>query len=137
MQYSDPQRTGEIVTPNPISWWRKNYVRTYCVAIALAVVPLTAFLFGAHNLVGRELIKGLVTQSSRSGKIMAALIERRLLEGTTFLKAFAERPDVVQSWRNGKVSELEVALARAQNLNPDFSTIGVYNEAGILIGSSP
>lgn len=110
---------------------------TYVVAISLAVVPLTAFVFGAHRMLSREVTQRLVTQSSRSGKLLAALVERPLLDNATFLEAFAERPSVLQYWREQQTTELAAALTRIRELRSTFAAVGVYDSNGTLRAVSP
>src|SRR5690349_13869611 len=113
------------VGEKPASWWRRNFVRTYFVAVGLAVIPLTAFLFGAHNLLKRQAAKNIVQQSSRTGKMLASLVERTLGDSATFLQGFTERPDVLRSWERADQQELASTLARAHRLRPDFYAIGL------------
>ncbi len=115
----------------------RNLIHTYLVAVGLAVIPLSIFIFGAHNLIKRETTSRLVTQSSRSGQMFAGLIERPLLESISFLQAFAERPDVQAHWQRSENGDLASSLDRAHQLRSDFAAIGLYDVSGALRSSTP
>ncbi|MGH9642319.1 MAG: hypothetical protein ACRD3Q_07815, partial [Terriglobales bacterium] len=109
---------------------RGNLVRTYLVAIALAVIPLVAFIVGAHKLLQRETTKSLVSQSSRSGRMFAGFIEQRLHAATAFLQSMAERRDVIELWQAKNTPELGAIVERSLQLWPDFTAVGLYDHTG-------
>jgi PAS domain S-box-containing protein len=116
---------------------RRNVFRAYLIAIGLAVVPLTAFIIGAHRVLVHENTKRIFTQSSRSGKVFAALVERPLTDSTTYLQGFAQRSDVVSLWQRGSDDALATLLAKAHKLRPGFTALGLYDRDGRLRATSP
>ena len=113
-----------------------NIVRTYLVAIALAVVPLSVFIVGAHDLLRRETAKSLVKQSSRSGQMFAGLVEQRLRASTVFLQEFAQRTVVLNRLRKADTGGLATVLKQEQNAWPDFTSISLYDRNGSLVAAS-
>lgn len=99
----------------PVPGWG-NRLPTYVVAIGLAALPFTAFAVGAHRLLWREVTERTVVQSSLSGRLLAALVERPLLDSVTFLQAFADRPSVLQHRRDPNDRELTLHALRRENL---------------------
>ncbi|HWX53493.1 MAG TPA: ATP-binding protein [Verrucomicrobiae bacterium] len=116
---------------------RRNLFRAYLIAIGLAVLPLTAFIIVAHRVLLHETTKRLITQSSRSGKAFAALVERPLTDSTAYLQGFAERSDVAPQWRRGNNDALATMLARTHKLRPGFTALGLYDRSGKLRAVSP
>ena len=111
-------------------------MRAYLVAIGLAVIPLSLFIEGAHRLLIRETTKRVVADSSRVGKQLARAVSRRFADDSNFLQAFAQRPDVMESWHRAD-SDLTQSLERAHKLHPDFAAIGLYDLQGGLKAASP
>src|SRR5258708_22577424 len=116
---------------------RRNVFRAYLVTIGLAVLPLTAFIIGAHRVLLHDTTKRLVTQSSRSGKMFAALVERQLMDSTTYLQGFAQRSEVVSLWQRGSDDALAMLLTKAHKLRPGFTALGLYDRDGKLRATSP
>src|SRR5258708_6115163 len=116
---------------------RRNLFRAYLVTIGLAVLPLSAFILGAHRVLLHETTKRLFTQSSRSGKLLATLVERPLTDSTTYLQSFAQRSDVVSLWQRGSDGALATLLAKAHKLGPRFTALGLYDRDGKLRATSP
>src|ERR1700682_370445 len=117
---------------------RRNIFRAYLIAIGLAVLPLTAFIIGAHRVLVHETTKRIFTQSSRTGKVFAALVERPLTDSTIYLQGFAQRSDVVSLWQQGSNDDaLVTLLGKAHKLRPAFTALGLYGRDGRLRATSP
>lgn len=116
---------------------RRNLVRLYLVAIALAVIPLSVFIVGAHNLLIRTTTRQLVTQSSRSGQMFAGFIGQRLHAGASILQILTERQRVLDLWHNGNALELAAVVDQQKQSWPDFAAVALYDRSGHLRAASP
>src|ERR1700674_748171 len=125
------------ITKKPMPRRRRNLFRAYLIAIGLAVLPLTAFIISAHRVLVHDTTKRLFTQSSRSGKVFAALVERPLADNTAYLQSFAQRSDVVSLWQRGNDAALATLLTKDHKLRPGFTALGVYGLDGRLRAASP
>lgn len=116
---------------------KRNLLRAYLIAIGLAVLPLTAFIIGAHKVLLHETTNRIFTQSSRSGKSFAALVERPLTDNTTYLQSFAQRSDLISQWQRTSDAALATLLAKTHKLRPEFTALGLYGLDGRLRAASP
>jgi signal transduction histidine kinase len=107
------------------------------VTIGLAVLPLSAFIEGAHKLLVHEVTNRVVSDSSNLGKLLATVVAHPLADNARFLEAFAQRPDVTRSWQLQDNRELDAVLSRAHKFRPDFAVIGLYDMNDRLRAVSP
>jgi signal transduction histidine kinase len=124
-------------TQNTTPRRKRNLLRVYLIAIGLAVLPLTAFIIGAHKVLLHETTNQIFTRSARSGKSFAALVERPLTDNTTYLQSFAQRSELVSQWQRTSDATLAALLAKAHKLRPEFAALGLYGVDGRLRATSP
>jgi signal transduction histidine kinase len=120
-----------------VRWWRRNFLHTYLVTIGLAVLPLAAFIEGAHKLLVRQVTNRVLSDSSNLGKLLATVVAHPLADDQRFLEGLAQRPDVTRSWQLKDDRELDAILSRAHKLHPDFAVIGLYDTNARLRAVSP
>jgi signal transduction histidine kinase len=119
------------------AWANGSPVRNYLILIALAVLPVSAFIVGAHKLLVRAVTHRMTTQSGQTVRIVAGLMENHLRQSRIVVESFATRPSVSRLAASGQFSALVPELEEARRLRPDFESIAVYDLTGELRAVTP
>src|SRR5690348_1565298 len=98
------------------SWLRLNPFRSYLVTIALALLPVSVFIFASHKLLLNQLTTRVVTQSSQTSKLIGGLLERHLDERRVLLESFATRPSLLQQMEERRFDKVSNHLQQAKSL---------------------
>ena len=120
-----------------VTWVTATTLRVYVAIFALSVLPLTLFLFAAHNLLVRQVNEKLVTQSVKTGNLIGNLIDTHIEQNKTLLESFATRPDLVRSIEANDFERIQGHLAQGHALRPDFLFLSVYDPSGTMKGIYP
>ncbi|MBI2678862.1 MAG: response regulator [Candidatus Koribacter versatilis] len=119
------------------SYFRDHPLRTYGLVIALGVVPLGMFLFGAHRLINYQQTQQLLKNSSSTGKRVALVIEDSLNDSKRFLQTVAARPDIVEQTKAAGAAATGETLGRVRTIGPQFSALIIYDRDGKKLASDP
>jgi signal transduction histidine kinase len=119
------------------AWLRKNPFRIFLICTVLAVLPLTLFVFTAHNLLLRQLMSQTIARSSQQGRVIGLIVEQHLNEQQVFLQSIALRPDLLHDWEAKDYAHLTESLDRLHTLRPDLLGFGICDVDGILRVASP
>src|SRR5437879_4470708 len=114
------------------AWLRINPFRNYLVTIALAILPVSVFIFASHKLLLNQLTANLIAQSSQSGKLIGFLLERHFEESRILLESFGTRPSLIQQMKAGRFQDVTNHLQQAKKLSTDFESFAVYELDGTL-----
>src|SRR6266446_419907 len=71
------------------AWLRMNPFRNYIVSIALALLPVSIFIFAAHKLLLNQITAKLITQSTQSGRVIGTVLVKHLDDGRIILESFS------------------------------------------------
>lgn len=114
------------------AWITRSPFRLYTTVFALSALPLTLFLFLAHNLLVRQVNQKLVTQSVHTGDLIGNLISTHIQQNKTLLESFATRPDLIRSVKANDFERMQEHLAQGHALRPEFMFMSVYDTAGTM-----
>src|SRR5258707_13231123 len=101
------------------AWLRMNPFRNYMVSIALALLPVSVFIFAAHKLLLRQVTSTVIAQSTQQGGLVGGILVRHLDECRIILESFSTRPSLVQQVEEKKFDEVTKHLEQLLKLQPD------------------
>jgi signal transduction histidine kinase len=119
------------------TWTSGSLVRNYFILIALALLPVSAFIFGAHKLLLRGVTSRMTKQSSQTARIVAGLMENHLNQSRVVVESFATRPALSHLVSTGQYDAAVPHLQEARRLRPDFESVALYDLKGELKAVAP
>jgi signal transduction histidine kinase len=125
------------ITENGKAWMSRGPIRSYIIFIALALLPISAFIVGAHKLLVRAVTTRMTAQSSQTARIVAGLMENHLNQSRVVVESFATRPSLAQQISTGRVAAVVPELEEARRLRPDFESVAIYDLNGDLKAIAP
>ena len=114
----------------PTSSLGRSPLKTYITIAAVAVIPLAAFLFLAHNLLKRDSVARVTAQSSQAAKVYGTLVDQHFTETSVFLQSFAVRREVLRDWQAKRFDAISADLKQLHALRPDFQGFGMFDVDG-------
>jgi PAS domain S-box-containing protein len=119
------------------AWLRMNPFRNYVVSIALALLPVSIFIFAAHKLLLNQVTAKLITQSTQSGRLIGTVLVKHLDDGRIILESFSTRPSLINQIEEKRFDEIAQHLEQLSKLQPDFESARVYGIDGTLKATYP
>ncbi len=113
-------------------WVSRGRWRLYLLFPLLTVLPLAFFAYSAGQLLRHSIEQQAVTESTQIARLSATLVEEHFRQSTAFLESIAERPSLVQAWRQRNLALVETRLGQASALRRDFSFVSVYDPDGTM-----
>jgi PAS domain S-box-containing protein len=111
--------------------------RLYPLFLLLMVLPIGFFA----NYVGRVLRRQAETQaaaeSAQIARVSGALVAEEFGESTAFLQSIALQPTFRKAWMAADLRVVQDRLEQVKALQPDFSSVSVFDLDGTLQASYP
>jgi PAS domain S-box-containing protein len=113
-------------------WASKGRWRLYPLFMLLMVLPIAFFAYSVGQVLRHQTETQAVTESTQIARVSATLVEEHFRHSTAFLESIATRPSFLQAWGDRDLKALELNLAEANRLRPDFAFVSVYDLDGTL-----
>jgi len=98
----------------------------------LMVLPIAFFAYSVGQVLRHQTETEAVTESTQIARVSATLVEQHFSHSTSFLESIATRSSFLQAWAGRDMKALELNLAQALSLRPDFAFVSVYDLDGTL-----
>lgn len=106
--------------------------RSYLVLALCSVLPLLLFLYAADRLLKRNATQTLFQQSEKAASDTGSLLEEKLGETQSILRAIAANPTGREAWAKGNLQALSGELQEAYDLGRQTGYLAIYDEKGSL-----
>jgi PAS domain S-box-containing protein len=118
-------------------WLEKGGWRHRLAVFLLLAPPVALSAALASRLLREEAQTQAVAESAQLARISASSIGEHLDHGRIFLESFATLPMVRQAWSQRDGPAIGLELAKARSLEPDFTSVAVFELDGTLRGVDP
>ncbi len=113
-------------------WVSRGRWRLYPLIMLLMVLPIVFFAYSVGQALRHQTETEAVTESTQIARVSATLVEQHFSHSTSFLESIATRPSFLEAWASRDLKALELNLAQALSLRPDFAFVSVYDLDGTL-----
>ena len=96
------------------------------------LLPIAIFAYSVGRLLRNQSQTHAVTESAQIAHLSATLVEEHFRLGTAFLQSIASRSSFTAAWMEGDQRMVELNLAEAHALRPDFAFLSVFDLDGNL-----
>jgi len=95
-------------------------------------LPVVFLVYSVGQILRHETETQAVTESTQIARVSAALVAERFEQSAAFLDSIATRPSLRQAWEDKDQKMLELALAQAHSLHPEFDIVSLLDLNGTL-----
>jgi len=113
-------------------WISKGRWRIHILLVLLMLLPIAIFAYSVGRLLRNQVQTHAVTESAQIAHVSATLVGEHFRQSAAFLESIVGRPSFRTAWMLGDQDMVELNLAEARALRPDFSFVSVFDLDGNL-----
>jgi PAS domain S-box-containing protein len=114
------------------NWLSKGRWRIHILLVLLMLLPIAIFAYSVGRVLGLQAEIHAVDESAQIAHVSATLVEEHFRQSAAFLQSIAGRPSFSSAWMEKDGRMVELNLAQAHALRPDFTFLGVFDLDGNL-----
>ena len=104
---------------------------------ALFVLPALAAQYWIYSRERQEALETELRRTQTRGRTIAALVDQQMEASVRTIRGITSRPLLLQAWERRDLPPMDVHLAEARALAPEFLFVGVFDLQGTMHRSVP